>query len=258
MKRIQRLLLVLVSLIFTWLSLCSVLAADTYPPPPSNSFYAEDYTGTLSREAKKHINETGYALDQKTHAQVVVVMVSSVPDGDMDSYANGLFRSRGLGDREKNNGVLLLISMQDRKARIEVGYGLEGAINDAKAGRMLDTFLIPSFKQGAYSEGVTSTYDAILRTVMKEYGLTSLDGLSNASQARETESSGFEDIIPPLGILILLVIDWTLLGGRITRFLLLLLFMGRGSGGYGRGGFGGGGGFGRGGSSGGGGAGRGW
>lgn len=113
MKSVGKVLIALLTLVFTWFSINTVLAAETYPPPPSDSFYAEDYTGTLSVETKKHINAIGYALDQKTHAQVVVIMVATVPDGDLESYANGLFRSRGLGDKEKNNGLLLLVSMKD-------------------------------------------------------------------------------------------------------------------------------------------------
>lgn len=253
MKSVGKVLIALLTLVFAWFSINTVLAAETYPPPPSDSFYAEDYTGTLSVETKKHINAIGYALDQKTHAQVVVVMVATVPDGDLESYANGLFRSRGLGDKEKNNGLLLLVSMKDRKARIEVGYGLEGAMNDAKAGRLLDTFLIPAFKEGDYSRGVQDTYDNMVQQVMKEYGLASLDGLSSPAVK---EDSGFtmEDFLTPLVLLILLVIDWIFLGGRLTRLILFLLFAGRG-GGRGGGGFGG---SGRGGSSGGGGASRGW
>lgn len=251
MKSIGRALIVLLCLIFAWIS--TAFAADTYPPLPSESFYAEDYTGTLSQETKKHINELGYALDQKTHAQVVVVMVSHVPDGDLESYANGLFRNRGFGDKEKNNGLLLLVSMKDRKARIEVGYGLEGAMNDAKAGRLLDTSLIPAFKEGNYSKGVQDTYDGMVREVMREYGLTSLDGLSSPPP-KDNSSFTLEDFMTPLILIILLVVDWALLGGRLTRLILFLLFMGRG-GGHGGGGFGG---SGRGGSSGGGGASRGW
>lgn len=95
MKSVGKVLIALLTLVFAWFSINTVLAAETYPPPPSDSFYAEDYTGTLSVETKKHINAIGYALDQKTHAQVVVVMVATVPDGDLESYANGPFSKPG-------------------------------------------------------------------------------------------------------------------------------------------------------------------
>ena len=118
---------------------------------------------------------------------------------------------------------------------------------------VVDILQIPAFKKGDYSRGVQDTYDNMVRQVMKEYGLASLDGLSSPAVK---EDSGFtmEDFLTPLVLLILLVIDWIFLGGRLTRLILFLLFTGRG-GGRGGGGFGG---SGRGGSSGGGGASRGW
>ena len=120
------------------------------------SLYVQDQAGILSSATEEKINRMGAALDKQTAAQIAVLTVAQVPDGNIDTYANQMFRQMKLGDSTKNNGILLLISSGDKKERIEVGYGLEGALNDAKAGRLLDQYLVPSFREGKDDEGVLS------------------------------------------------------------------------------------------------------
>ncbi len=139
--------------------------------------------------------------------------------------------------------------------RIEVGYGLEGAINDAKAGQILDDYTIPQFKQGRIGTGIVNTYAVLVGEVAKEYGVT-IDGSQTYTDKNVVELSPFEMLLIGGGILLLLILDFTVFGGAITQSLLWILASGRG-GGSGRSGGGGFGGFG-GGSSGGGGASRRW
>ena len=139
--------------------------------------------------------------------------------------------------------------------RIEVGYGLEGAINDGKAGEILDQYTIPYFQKGKFGPGVMETYKVLVGEVSKEYGV-SIDGSRTYAKQDSIELSPFQLLLIGVGILALIIVDMTFFGGAITQSILLILASGRG-GGSGRSGGGGFGGFG-GGSSGGGGASRRW
>ncbi len=156
-------------------------AAPQVPPRPALFDYVFDYAGILNREDIAAISSLGRELDAKTKAQVVVVTVNSLGDSPIQDYANTLFRSWGLGDKEKNNGVLLLVNKENLLAgrsgrvRLEVGYGLEGAIPDGKAGRILDSYILPRWAEQKYSEGILQGYLAVAAEVAQEYNVT-LDG----------------------------------------------------------------------------------
>lgn len=244
-------LLVAILLFFNSLS---VLALDV-PNPPKNG-YVLDQTQTLTKEELHSMNRMGFELQKKTKAQIAVLMIPTLDGEDISDYANRVFRTWGIGDKEKNNGILFLIALKDKQMRIEVGYGLEGAINDAKAGQILDDYTIPQFKQGHIGTGVVNTYAVLVGETAKEYGVT-IDGSQTYTDKNVVELSPFEMLLIGGGILLLLILDFTVFGGAITQSLLWILASGRGGGGSGRSGGGGFGGFG-GGSSGGGGASRRW
>ncbi len=230
----------------------SVLALDV-PNPPKNG-YVLDQTQTLTKEEIQSMNRMGLELQKKTKAQIAVLLIPTLDGEDVSDYANRIFRAWGIGDKEKNNGVLFLIALKDKQMRIEVGYGLEGAINDGKAGEILDQYAIPYFQKGKFGPGVMETYKVLAGEVSKEYGV-SIDGSRTYAKQDSIELSPLQLLLIGVGILVLIIVDMTFLGGAITQSILWILASGRG-GGSGRsdGGFGG---FG-GGSSGGGGASRRW
>lgn len=232
----------------------SVFALDV-PNPPKNG-YVLDQTQTLTKEEINSMNRMGLELQKKTKAQIAVLLVPTLDGDDVTDYANRVFRSWGVGQKDTNNGVLFLVVLKDKQMRIEVGYGLEGAINDAKAGQILDDYTIPHFKQGHIGKGVVNTYAVLVGETAKEYGVT-IDGSQTYTDKNVVELSPFEMLLIGGGILLLLILDFTVFGGSITQSLLWILASGRGGGGSGRSGGGGFGGFG-GGASGGGGASRRW
>ena len=122
-------------------------------------------------------------LDQfqkKTGAAVVVVTLPSLEGGQIDDFANKLFQKWTIGQKDQNNGVLLIVAMKERKARIEVGYGLEPILPDALAGRVLDEQLFPAFKQQRYAEGLAQTVQRVLVIIeRKESASESLLSASN-------------------------------------------------------------------------------
>jgi uncharacterized protein len=121
-----------------------------------------DFAGVLKPEEVTAIQDRIKQSREKDSAKLAVVVLSSLEGGQIDDFANKLFRKWGVGDRGKNNGILLLVAIQDRKARIEVGYGMEPILPDALAGRVLDEQLFPAFKQGHYGQGLTQAVNRIL------------------------------------------------------------------------------------------------
>ena len=251
MKKYVRGLLLLLAL------LCLATPVAAAMPEPTDRFFVNDFANVLSSEAEEDIYAAGVQLFEKTGAQAVVVTVDSLDGRDIREYGLSLGRQWGVGDDEKNTGVVLLLSVGDREVTIEVGYGLEGAITDARSGIILDNYAIPYFSKNDFEEGLQETYNAIINEVYLEFGL---EADPNYVPADNLESE--EDIETYIFFLIFVVMCIVVVVARLRG---IPLFIGHGfhhhhHGGFGGGGFsGGGGGFrGGGGSFGGGGASRGF
>ncbi len=104
-------------------------------------------------------------LEDKSGIQLVVATIRSLEGGDIETYANGLFRYWKLGEAKKNNGVLFLVAPSERKMRIEVGYGLEGTLTDALSKIILATAVAPKFKAGDYGAGIERGVDGIIEVL---------------------------------------------------------------------------------------------
>ncbi len=228
--------------------------AATYPDH-SDAFYVNDFAGILSPETEQEIMSISVPLAEETGAQIVVLTVQSMDGQDIESFSRGTFVQWGIGDAEKHNGVLLVIAMDERMSRIEIGYGLEGALNDAKTGRIQDDYLVGNLGAGNFDEGVLGTYLALAEEVYKEYNL-SADSIADRNiyynPTEEESTPTIFQIIMGIFVGILIILDLIFNRGRLTRFILYMVA--RSSKGSSRGGgFGGGGG-----RSGGGGSSRGW
>jgi uncharacterized protein len=225
--------------------------------------YVSDFAGVMG--ATRAPTERLLAeLEQKTGVQVAVVSLNSLDGGEAADFINRLFERWGVGGAEQDDGVMLLAAITDREVRIEVGYGLEPLITDARAGRILDDSVIPFFREDRYGDGLASGAAAIAAVIAEDAGveLTGTGAVRPEQPAAQTDDTGGPGIIGSIlrfGFLLLLVLVFI----RNPWLALLLLSSGRGGGhfrgggGFGRGGGGGFGGFG-GGMSGGGGAGRSW
>ena len=140
-------------------------------PSASSGIYVQDYAGVISAPVRSYLLDLGRQLDQRTTAQLVVVTVKSLKGAPLEEYSLQVLRQWGIGNREKNNGVLMLVSTGDRKSRIEVGYGLEGRLTDSFTGQIQDQYMIPYFRKGAYEEGIAKGYEALARSIAKEYNV---------------------------------------------------------------------------------------
>lgn len=239
-------------LLMLWLLLCQLLfspmpalSAPKIPPKPTSSIYVQDRAGVLSRQTVNTINAYGAAVEERTKAQVVVLTIPSLEGQSLEEYSLAVLRGWGIGDAKLNNGVLMLVAVKDRKSRIEVGYGLEGALPDGLTGRIQDQLMLPYFRNGDYNQGILNGYAGLLQMTLKEYNLKLEDlKVGNAVQTRQDTTSrglGISDGLILLGVIILFIVDRILFGGAIFRFLLYsFLFRGGGRGGRGGGGFGGG------------------
>lgn len=183
----------LVIILFSFILLFNLFHNKSYAVVQQTpEFYVNDYANIISDETEQYIININKDLYNKTGAQIVVVSVSSLDGYSIEDYALEVFRSYGIGDKVKNNGVLFLVSVEDRETRIEVGSGLEGRITDGKAGRILDNYVIPYFKDNNWNSGIENGFNAILEEVTSEYDI-SLDGTTSAVDLNY-ESEHYENV----------------------------------------------------------------
>jgi uncharacterized protein len=145
----------------------AAVCQDTQVPPLKH--YATDLTGTLSQEQISRLDQILSEFDRSTSTQIVVFMVSTLNGEDLEEYSLRVAEANGIGRKGKDNGILLLVARNDRKARIEVGYGLEGALPDALAGQIVRKELGPHFRQGDYYGGLYAGVQAIMSATKNEY-----------------------------------------------------------------------------------------
>jgi uncharacterized protein len=173
-------------------------------------------------------------LKQKTSAEIAVVTVDSTQPLTIEDYAVKLFQRFGIGQKGKDNGILLLVAYKDRRMRIEVGYGLEGAVTDAYSSRIINEIMVPEFKAGRFSEGIEKGAAAIVTLVAKEYNVT----LSGVPEPAYQETQGGS--IWTLLFILCIVLSFVLSRGG---FFPIFIGGGYGGGRYGSGGYSSGGGF---------------
>jgi uncharacterized protein len=199
------------------------------------------------------------SLEAKSGIQLVVATVKSLEGDEIEPYANALFRAWGLGEKQRNNGVLLLIAPNEHKVRIEVGYGLEGTLTDALSKIIITNAMAPRFKTGDYGGGIERGVDDIITVLTTD----SSEWQKRPDLRVVSQDSTLDELGPWIALALFVFIFYLLTPprerGNLLSFLLgMLMSSGRGGGGWGSGSGGGwsdGGGFsGGGGSSGGGGA----
>ena len=141
--------------IFLLTSFCVNAQIDkVIPKKPSPPRLVNDFAGMLTPEQVHALENKLVAYNDSTSSQIAVVTVESLEGYEDEEYALALGREWGVGGRDFNNGVIILISKQDRKSRIEVGYGLEGAIPDITAKTIIEHDLTPNFREGNYYRGL--------------------------------------------------------------------------------------------------------
>ncbi len=142
----------------------ALAVADTAPPALVNVALNQrviDLTNTLDTQAQRRLTEQLADLEQRKGAQIGVMLLPSTGDADIEAFTNQLFRAWKLGRKGIDDGILLLVVKNDRKVRIEVGYGLEGVVTDLLSHRIIEEHITPAFRQGDYAAGVQQGVDAL-------------------------------------------------------------------------------------------------
>lgn len=191
-------------------------------PQPTSDFFVNDFADVIDADVEAELLQIGASLYTQTTAQVVVVTVDSLDGYEVGEYALELGREWGVGSEDSDNGVVLLMSVDDREITIQVGYGLEGAITDGKAGQILDNYAIPYLSQDDFSTGLAEAYKAIVSVVCTEYGVELSDydlGDYNSDDEYVYEVSPDEIIV--------IIVTVVMIGGILA--LILSKFNGNGT-----------------------------
>jgi uncharacterized protein len=259
MKHLSRWLAVVVLL----LAPSALLTAESVSSLAAPTGYVSDFAGVLSPSTKQSVESLCTQIDRQAHAQIAVVTVKTI-DGDqsIEEFATALEDKWKVGPKGTDRGVLMLLVMNPRRGRIEVGYGLEGILNDARAGDILRA-MIPYTQQGDYNSAVSLGVGQIAKIIAADAGIALTPNSAQHQYHRQQQPAvqlSLTQLLLGGGAILLILFFLVKTGNTGLIFFLLGNLMGGGGGGYRGGGGGrdndGGGGFGGfgGGSSGGGGA----
>ncbi|MES2070043.1 MAG: YgcG family protein [Pseudomonadota bacterium] len=150
---------------FLAVMLCSCFIAAAQVPVPPLSGRVTDQTSTLNAEQKSTLEQSLQAFEARKGSQLAVLIVPTVSPESIEQYALRVAEQWKLGRKKVDDGAILVIAKNDRALRIEVGYGLEGALNDATSKRIISEIITPRFKQGDFYGGITAGVDQMIRVV---------------------------------------------------------------------------------------------
>ncbi len=170
------------------------LLGQKIPDKPNPPRLVNDFAQTLSVSEVSSLERKLVAYDDSTSNQIAVVIVKTLDNYPEEEYALKIFREWGIGNRQTNNGVLILIGKDDRIIRIETGYGLEGAIPDIVASQIINTDIVPAFRNGNYYEGLDKATNSIIAAAAGEY--TAPEGYGSRGQEKGI----------PIGLIIVIII----------------------------------------------------
>ncbi|GGB11427.1 TPM domain-containing protein [Mucilaginibacter rubeus] len=192
-------------ILFFGFTLC-VIAAIAQDFPERSNTLVTDYTNTLNPADKQRLETKLVAFNDSTSTQIAVVILKSTGNYDINDYGVQLLRKWGIGQKDKNNGVLVLVAIGDRKMSIQTGYGAEGALPDIVTQDIIQNDLKPHFKQGDYYGGLDAGTNSIIKAMKGEY---------KASKKQKQSNGG------PAGFIVIVIIV----------VILILVFRNRGGGG---------------------------
>jgi len=194
----------------------------------SKYFYVQDYSGVWSEAAEKYIFDEAVKLNKATTAQIVVMSVPGTGSDTLESYSLRTANTLGIGSKEKDNGILILFTTDLPHVRMEVGKGLEGAIPDARAGRMLDDYAVDAKNNRRWNEAAMNTFTAAAEAVYQESGRNAPESLHFVREVPEGQQGAtFGDLRLPEGRPVTADEDFPtrLLNGFCAFLGLLILFL---------------------------------
>ncbi len=230
--------------VFCLFALSAFLFAQ--PEVPVLKQWATDFTKTLNDDQVSTLNYRLKTYQDSTSNQLVMFMIATLDDYPIEYYSHEVAQKNKIGTKEHDNGALLFIAKNDKKLRIEAGYGLEGVLPDALASSIIRNVIVPYFKKDDFYKGITAGVDAIISAIAGEYK-------ASRDNSQDNDGTPFIPIIIMITFILMFIFRGRGKGGK-GGFIYFGGMGGGRSGGFGSGGFGGGGFSGGGGSFGGGGA----
>lgn len=203
--------------------LCGCGEEESGYPKATKEFYVNDFANVISESDEEKILARGAELANKTTAQVVVITIEDLNGQEAYDYAADIGNEWGVGDKEKDNGVVILLSVGDKEIRISTGEGIGNVITPAKAGRIIDTYGLEKLSNDDFSGGTTAIFDAVVNEIYIANGLEVPDGYTPIDKIESQETS-------PTKVLV----SWIVL---IVIVIVISFFIGRRGGGGGHGGF---------------------
>lgn len=230
-----------VALICLVINFSKCLFGTSFPKPVG---WVNDFAGVISEVDENRLNALITDLEMKTSYEIAAVTVDTVSPLDINTYAVELYEDWGIGKRDKDNGVLVLLAMDERKVRIETGYGVEGILPDGLCGEIIRYKMVPYFKRGDFGSGVIAGVTTIASKIAEEYGVDLSQEQAPKTRYHETGVRPKPGLRSLFGGLLSLLFLIAIFGLRLGLFGFLFLPMGGywRSGGYsgGSGGFSGG------------------
>lgn len=204
--------------IFTGIGFCEEPNFQNY------TGYVNDYANILSSETKAKLTALSAEIENKTTSQLAILTIDTTSPFDIETYAVKLFEKWGIGQKQKNNGVLILVAVKDRRVRIEVGYGLEGAIPDALAKNIIEKSMLPFFKNRDYNAGILQGASVIAKLIASEYNVE-ISELDNIKISAPSKRFSIFDFLFLILVIIMLI-------RRSFFWFFPMSGTGRGKGGY--------------------------
>jgi uncharacterized protein len=194
-------------------------AAPSQPAPPVLGATVNDFAGVLDDASKRELDRRIQALHRASGDVVVVATVPTFqPYADVKEYAVKMFENqgRGIGARGKDNGLLIVVAVEDRKVGIEVGYGLEGFVTDGFAGQTIREAILPAFRQGQYGTGLISGTTRIISRIAEGRGVQLTDVPQQVPVQTPARGGSERDFAEALGVL-LFILFIIFMSSRRTR-----------------------------------------
>jgi uncharacterized protein len=171
--------------------LATPLLALAYASPGTPAGLVNDFAHVLTADQVQALEETLETNRQSTGSEIAVVTIPSLEGDTVENYAVKLFEEWGIGQKDKDNGALLLIAIEDRQMRIEVGYGLEPVLTDALTSSIIRNTLTPAFKEGKYYEGVSAAVGQMTAVVAGDASAVPLDTKASSPWWADAHADAF-------------------------------------------------------------------
>ncbi|PSQ82353.1 MAG: TPM domain-containing protein, partial [Bacteroidetes bacterium QS_1_63_11] len=185
-SRLRNILFLFAALGLLAAALASPAVAQRYEFPPKPSGPVLDRANMLSGGEERRLARKLTAFEDTSSTAIVVVTLPSLNGAPIDDYTISLGRDWGVGQEDKDNGVVVLVSQDDRKMFIATGYGVEGALPDATANQIVERVMTPAFRQGEFYMGLDRGTDAIIRATAGEYTATEEPSTSSSDDGIST------------------------------------------------------------------------